>query len=303
MNGKWRKSCLWHRTLSWDFGKAPSNLVWLHHLLWPREKKMLFRVCTCKDLIVSRHLSSSSSFRRSHLGLAQPSARKHLLRVILSLLCSNSFCSSSRCSELCYKTYSMSDLSGNFISSLVRDWNAFLNPSLFLVGILQTETRPNLWGTWRWFITSVPIANIIYGFAWFGYERGWSMALSIYCCVVWDFSWTQHSVTLRHMNPACINAKITIFKKPRSPSHLSLHCQVSQAAHLRHKQWLLLLPLLTWGVSLPHFTYSFLLDISHQSFLSAPLWVVILSYNTFLPVVLTMKRSNLEAGFKDRFPL
>lgn len=117
------------------------------------------------------------------------------------------------------------------------------------------------------------------------------------------FSWTQHSVTLRHMNPACINAKITTFKKPRSPSHLSLHCQVSQAAHLRHKQWLHLLPLLTWGVSLPHFTYSFLSDVSHKSFLSAPLWVVILSYNPFLSVVLTMKWSNLEAGLEDWFLL
>lgn len=117
------------------------------------------------------------------------------------------------------------------------------------------------------------------------------------------FSRTQHSVTPRHMNPACNKAKITTFKKPCSPSHLSLHCQVSQAAHLRHKQWLLLLLLLTWGVSLPHFTYSFLLDVSHKSLLSAPLWVAILSYNPFLSVVLTMKQSKLEAGLEDWFLL
>lgn len=117
------------------------------------------------------------------------------------------------------------------------------------------------------------------------------------------FSWTQHSVTFRHMNPVWIKAKITIFKKPCSPSHLSLRCQVSQAAHLRHKQWLLLFLLLSWGVSLPHFTYSFLLDFSHKSLLSAPLWVVILSYNLFLSFVLTMKWSKLEAGLVGWFLL
>lgn len=105
------------------------------------------------------------------------------------------------------------------------------------------------------------------------------------------------------MNPGCIKAKITIFKQPCTPSHLSLRCQVSQAAHLRHKQRLLLLLLLTSGVSLPHFTYSFLLDFSHKSLLSAPLWLLILSYNPFLSLVLTMEQSKLEAGLEDWFLL
>lgn len=117
------------------------------------------------------------------------------------------------------------------------------------------------------------------------------------------FSWTQHSVPLSHMNPGCIKAKITIFKQPCTPSHLSLRCQVSQAAHLRHKQRLLLLLLLTSGVSLPHFTYSFLLDFSHKSLLSAPLWLLILCYNPFLSLVLTMEQSKLEAGLEDWFLL
>lgn len=45
------------------------------------------------------------------------------------------------------------------------------------------------------------------------------------------------------------------------------------------------------------------LRLSHKSLLSAPLWVLILSYNPFLSLVLTMEQSKLEAGLKDRFLL
>lgn len=47
-------------------------------------------------------------------------SRKHLLRFILSLLYPSSFCSSSCCPELCYKTHSMSDLSVHFVARLAR---------------------------------------------------------------------------------------------------------------------------------------------------------------------------------------
>lgn len=150
------------------------------------------------------------------------------------------------------------------------------------------------------------------------YDPRFNSKHNLWVCLVWiwnrvkhgtfrlllwglGFSWTRHSVTLKHMNPACIKAKITIFNKPCSPSHFSLHCQVLQAAHSRHKQWLLLLLLLTWGVSLPHFTYSFLLGFPHKSLLSAPLWAVILSYNPLPSLVLTMKQSKFKAGLEEYF--
>lgn len=88
------------------------------------------------DLFVSKQMSFTSSSGRSHQEQAHSSPKKQL-RFIPSLLCSDLLCSSWCCSELSYKTYTMSDLLGNLVASLVRDWNAFFKPpSLFLVGIL-----------------------------------------------------------------------------------------------------------------------------------------------------------------------